>query len=279
MLTSGSTSGLATTAGDREGAVGSNDGDSGSAALHVEGLRKAFDGTPALDGLDMTAAHGEVVALVGPNGAGKTTAMRCAAGVLAPDGGAILVDGAPAGSVAAADVLSFLPEQPDLYASLTVAEHLRFVALAHRLSGWEARASELLDRFDLHAQRDALPGALSQGMRRKTALIMALLHGARVLLLDEPFNGLDPRGAAELRTLIGDLAAGGAAVVVSTHGLAVAERLADRAVVMAQGRALADGTPDELRRLARLPEGADLEAVFLALTAEAGNGGDMARDR
>jgi len=255
-----------------------NDSDGGPVALRVEGLHKAFDGTRALDGLSLTADHGEVVALFGPNGAGKTTALRCVAGVLAPDAGSITVDGAPAGSVAAADALSFLPEQPDLYASLTVAEHLRFVALAHRLDAWEPRASDLLDRFDLADQRDTLPGALSQGMRRKTALIMALLHGAKVLLLDEPFNGLDPRGAAELRTLIADLAAGGAAVVVSTHGLAVAERIADRAIVMAEGRAIADGSSDQLRRLAGMPQGADLEAVFLALTG-GGAGVDVDDDQ
>jgi ABC-2 type transport system ATP-binding protein len=239
-------------------------------ALRVEGLRKAFDGTQALGGFCLTAAYGEVVALIGPNGAGKTTAMRCVAGVLLPDAGTIEVGGAAAGTIAAQDSLSFLPEHPDLYPSLTVAEHLRFVALAHRLDGWQPRAAALLDRFDLSDQRDALPGTLSQGMRRKTALIMALLHGARVLLLDEPFNGLDPRGAAELRAMIVDLAAAGAAVAVSTHGLAVAERLAHRAVIMAKGRAVADGTYDELRRLARLPEGTDLEAVFLALTSDAG---------
>ena len=235
-------------------------------ALRVDGLSKAFDRTRALDGLHLHASYGEVLALFGPNGAGKTTALRCVAGVLVPDAGTITVGGAPAGSIAAQDALSFLPEQPDLYPSLTVAEHLRFVALAHRLDGWEPHAATLLGRFDLNDQRDALPGALSQGMRRKTALIMALLHGARVLLLDEPFNGLDPQGAAELRALISDLAAGGAAVVVSTHGLAVAERLAQRAVIMQQGRAIAEGTPEQLRRHAGMPEGADLEAVFLALT-------------
>jgi ABC-2 type transport system ATP-binding protein len=248
------------------------------AALRVEGLRKAFDGTQALDGFCLTAAYGEVVALFGPNGAGKTTAMRCVAGVLLPDAGTIEVCGAPARTIAAQDSLSFLPEHPDLYPSLTVAEHLRFVALAHRLDGWEPRAAALLDRFDLNDQRDALPGTLSQGMRRKTALIMALLHGARVLLLDEPFNGLDPRGAAELRTMIAGLAAAGAAVVVSTHGLAVAERLADRAVIMTDGRAIADGTVDELRRQARMPDDGDLEAVFLALTGDS-DATDAAGDR
>jgi ATPase subunit of ABC transporter with duplicated ATPase domains len=153
----------------QEGAVisNANDRDGGPAALRVEGLHKAFDGTLALNGLSLTADHGEVVALFGPNGAGKTTAMRCVAGVLAPDAGSITVDGAPAGSVAAAGALSFLPEQPDLYASLTVTEHLRFVALAHRLDDWEPRASDLLDRFDLagqagHASRGTLAGHAAQ---------------------------------------------------------------------------------------------------------------------
>ena len=247
----------------------------GAVALRVDGVSKAFGTTVALDDLCLTAAFGEVVALFGPNGAGKTTAMRCAAGVLVPDAGVIEVGGAPAGSTAAQDALSYLPEQPDLYPSLTVDEHLRFVALAHRLTGWEPRAGELLARFDLADQRDALPGALSQGMRRKTALIMALLHGARVLLLDEPFNGLDPQGAAELRMLLSAVAAGGAAVMVSTHNLAGAERLADRAIVMSAGRSVAAGRPDELRRVAGVPADADLEQVFLPLTRPPGDASGM----
>ena len=235
-------------------------------ALRVAGLRRAFDDKQALDGLDLHVDSGEVVALLGPNGAGKTTAMRCIAGVLVADAGQIDVLGAPVGSVAAQSGISYLPEHPDLYPGLTVDEHLRFVALAHDLHDWESRADELITRFALDELRGELPGALSQGMRRKAALSMALLHGARVLLLDEPFNGLDPQSAAELRAVVADLAAQGVAVLVSTHGLATADRIADRSVVMVRGRVLAEGSTQELRARAATGDDADLETVFLRLT-------------
>jgi ABC-2 type transport system ATP-binding protein len=234
--------------------------------LVVDGLERSFDGKRALDGLSFHVAAGEVVALLGPNGAGKTTAMRCVAGVLLPDAGRIAIAGADAGTVAAQSAISFLPEHPDLYPGLTIDEHLRFVALSHALNGWEQRAEELLERFNLLEVRDQLPGSLSQGMRRKAALSMALLHGAQVLLLDEPFNGLDPQAAAELREVVGDLAAQGVAVLVSTHGLTTADRIATRSVVMAAGRLVAEGTTAALRTRADVPADADLEAVFLALT-------------
>jgi ABC-2 type transport system ATP-binding protein len=235
-------------------------------ALMVDGLERSFEDKPALDGLSFQVDRGEVVALLGPNGAGKTTAMRCVAGVLLPDAGRISIAGAPAGTVAAQAAISFLPEHPDLYPGLTIDEHLRFVALSHALTAWQPRAEALLERFALIEVRDQLPGALSQGMRRKAALSMALLHGAQVLMLDEPFNGLDPQAAAELREVVGDLAIQGVAVLVSTHGLTTADRIATRSVVMAAGRLVADGTTAELRTRAGVPGDADLEAVFLALT-------------
>ena len=236
-------------------------------ALEVDDLAKAYGETVALAGLSFEVSHGEVVALLGPNGAGKTTAMRCIAGVLAPDAGRISIVDAEAGSPQAQAAVSYLPEHPELYPGLSVAEHLRFVALAHRLEGWEPQADELLTRFQLADRADDLPGELSQGMRRKTALSMALLHGAQVFLLDEPFNGLDPHAAAELRDVITGLAEDGAAVLVSTHGLAVAERIAARSVVMSSGRVMAEGSTSRLRKLAGTADDADLEAVFLALTA------------
>ncbi len=245
-------------------------------ALRVSDLRRAFDDRQALDGLTLHVDSGEVVALLGPNGAGKTTAMRCIAGVLVADSGDIDVLGAPVGSVTAQTGISYLPEHPDLYPGLTVDEHLRFVALAHDLHDWEPRADELIARFALDDLRGELPGAMSQGMRRKAALSMALLHGARVLLLDEPFNGLDPQAAAELRAVVTDLAAQGVAVLISTHGLATADRIADRSVVMVRGRVLAEGSTRALRARAATGDDADLETVFLRLTEPDAFPGDAA---
>jgi ABC-2 type transport system ATP-binding protein len=242
------------------------DEDDKERGLLVDGLERSFDGKQALAGLSFHVARGEVVALLGPNGAGKTTAMRCVAGVLLADKGRITIAGAPSGTVAAQAAISFLPEHPDLYPGLTIDEHLRFVALSHALTNWEERAEGLLERFSLLEVRDQLPGSLSQGMRRKAALSMALLHGAQVLLLDEPFNGLDPQAAAELREVVGAVASQGVAVLVSTHGLATADRIATRSVVMAAGRLVAEGTTAELRTRAGVTDDADLERVFLALT-------------
>jgi ABC-type multidrug transport system ATPase subunit len=235
--------------------------------LVVQDLRKSFGATPALRGVTFRGHAGQVLALLGPNGAGKTTTLRCIAGLLVPDAGEILLvdDGDPGGRPARGAV-AFLPEEPDLYAGLTVAEHIRFIALAYRLRDWEPRAASLLERFRLDDVTDTLPGELSQGQRRKVAITMALLHGAAVVILDEPFNGLDPRAVGELRALIRGLATSGVIVVLSTHRLQETEVLADRIAVTYQGRVVAEGTLAELRDAVRLDRDATLESVFLTLT-------------
>jgi ABC-2 type transport system ATP-binding protein len=234
--------------------------------LVVQDLRKAFDGTNALNGVSFHAGSGEILALLGPNGAGKTTTLRCLAGLLLPDSGTVTLHDDRTVYRDLRGAVTFVPETPDLYGGLSVAEHLRFVALLYRLRSWEARAQELLDRFQLDDRKDALPGELSQGMRRKVVLIMALLHGAKVVLMDEPFNGLDPKAVRELREMVVDLAASGVAVVLSTHRLAETERLAHRVAVTYRGTIRAEGALPELRRAAGVGPDADLETAFLALT-------------
>ena len=172
-----------------------------------------------------------------------------------------------AGTPAAQRALSLMPEQPDLYPGVSVWEHVVFVALIYRLTDWQGHARDLLERFGLSDRLDALPHELSQGLRRRLALVMALLHGADVLLLDEPFNGLDPRSASALRALVIELAASGACVLVSTHILADDARLTERTVLLDQGRVTAAGSVADLRRQAALAPDADLEAVYVALTA------------
>ncbi len=249
-------------------------------ALEYTGLVKRFGATTALAGVGFTCPAGSVTALIGPNGAGKSTVFRATAGLLVPDAGSVRVRGHLAGSAPAQRAVSLMPEQPDLYPGVSVSEHVTFVALLYRLSDWRPRAEWLLARFGLDDRLDALPHELSQGLRRRLALVMALLHGADVLLLDEPFNGLDPRSAGELRSLVRELAAAGACVLVATHILSDVQRLADRAVLLDQGRITAAGTLDELRGQAGLDQDADLEAAYLALTdvtAEqlAGDGRDV----
>ncbi len=237
--------------------------------LEYEGLVKRFGATTALDGVSFTCHAGSVTALIGPNGAGKSTLFLAAAGLLAPDAGTVRARGYPTGSAPAQRALSLMPEQPDLYPGVSVWEHVTFIALLYRLTSWRSRAEGLLERFGLSERRDAIPSELSQGLRRRLALVMALLHGADVLLLDEPFNGLDPRSAHELRALVHELAAAGACVLVSTHILSDVERLSDRAIVLDRGKKVAEGTLGELRGLAGLSPGADLETAYLALTGGA----------
>jgi ABC-type multidrug transport system ATPase subunit len=240
-----------------------------STALDYDAVVKRFGETTALAGVSFGCAPGSVTALIGPNGAGKSTLFLAAAGLVVPDSGAVRAFGHPAGSAPAQRAVSLMPEQPDLYPGVSVWEHVVFIALLHRLTDWRPPAEQLLERFGLSDRRDALPHKLSQGLRRRLALVMALLHGADVLLLDEPFNGLDPRSAHELRSLVGELAAGGASVLVATHILSDVERLSDRVIVLDRGTKRAEGTPDELRRQAGLGPDADLEAAYLALTEAA----------
>lgn len=230
------------------------------------GVAKLYGRTVALDGVDVTFRSGEVTALLGHNGAGKTTLFRLAAGLAVADAGRMRLEGQMPGSAAARQVVSYVPEQPDLYPGVSVWEHVTFIALAHRLTGWRSTATELIERFGLADRRDSLPDELSQGLRRRLALVMALLHGARVHLLDEPFNGLDPAGSAGLRSILRELAGGGACVVVATHLLGDVDRLADRIVVLDHGRVAATGRTADLARRAGLPAGAGLEDAYLRLT-------------
>jgi ABC-2 type transport system ATP-binding protein len=218
-------------------------------ALCLRGLRKVYGDVVALDGLDLDVAAGECVALIGHNGSGKTTAVRLAAGQLQPTAGTVTVTGIDV--TGKADVpqararLAFVPDTPVLYGDLTVGEHLELVALAHGLGDQAAeRIAELLAELDLTGRRDFLPGQLSRGLRQKTQLACALLRPFQVLLLDEPVVGLDPPAQQTLHRLLRRTAAGGAAVVLTTHQLGFADGLADRAVILHQGH-VADTGPLE----------------------------------
>ena len=218
-----------------------------AAALRLCGLRKVYGDLVALDGLDLEVAAGECVALIGHNGSGKTTAVRLAAGQLQPTAGTVVVAGIEV--TGAADVpqararLAFVPDTPVLYGDLTVGEHLELVALAHRLGDHAAeRIAVLLEELDLSGRREFLPGQLSRGLRQKTQLACALLRPSQVLLLDEPVVGLDPPSQRALHRLLRRAVAEGAAVVLTTHQLGFADGLADRAVVLEEGR-VADSGP------------------------------------
>jgi ABC-2 type transport system ATP-binding protein len=243
-------------------------GDDG-AVIRLEQVDKRFGATRALDRVSFSVAAGEVVGLVGPNGAGKTTALRVLSGYLRPDGGAVSVDGidAIARRREAAARIGYLAEGPPLYPELRVEEHLRFRA---RLKGiaardMSARVDEVLERVSAGDVRRTLIGRLSRGYRQRVGLADALLGRPPVLVLDEPTSGLDPAQVRDLRRLLGELA-GDRAVLLSSHALAELEAVAARLVVLARGRVVGDGRPDELRARFGLAAGAPLEEVFLAAT-------------
>lgn len=185
------------------------------------------------------------------------------AGLVRPDSGAIRFDGALLGPDRGR-IVALIPETPDVFPLLTVAEHLAFVAaLTQQPAGWKARADELLERLGMAAERDTLGHTLSKGMRQKTLLAATVLGESPVLLLDEPMIGLDPLGQRELRAIVGDLRAAGHVILVSTHLLESAAAMCDRMLVIDRGRLVAEGSVDELR--ARRGD-ASIEDVFLAIT-------------
>ncbi len=219
-------------------------------ALQIENLRKTFD-KPAVDGLSLEVETGEFYALLGPNGAGKTTTLRMVAGLLAPDEGRISICGidALADPVAAKRVLAWVPDEPMVYDKLTPVEYLAFVAGLWNMPPARARdnAVRLLSDLGLsHAANDRCQG-FSKGMRQKVALAGALIHEPRLIILDEPLTGLDAGSARQVKSVFRDLVASGVTVIMTTHILEVAERMADRIGVIGRGRLLAQGTLDELR--------------------------------
>jgi ABC-2 type transport system ATP-binding protein len=240
-----------------------------SPALALTGLSKHF-GRPAVDGLDLTVARGEFYALLGPNGAGKTTTLRMVAGLLAPDAGRIEVLGIDLATdpAAAKRRIAYLPDDPMLYGKLKPVEYLEFVAGLWGIDGKEAepRARELLAWLDLDKHAHELTEGFSRGMKQKLALAGALIHDPELLILDEPLTGLDAGAARQVKDLLLSHVAKGGTVILTTHILEVAERLAQRIGIIQHGRLIAQGTLDELRVAT---PGATLEEMFLRLTGPA----------
>jgi ABC-2 type transport system ATP-binding protein len=237
-----------------------------SPALRLRALHKSF-GRPAVDGLDLTVRRGELYALLGPNGAGKTTTLRMVTGLLAPDAGDIDVLGVDLARdpAQAKRGMAYLPDDPLLYGKLKPTEYLEFVAglWGIRAEDAEPRARRLLDWLDLTKHAHELTEGFSRGMKQKLALAGALIHEPELLILDEPLTGLDAAAARQVKDLLVSHVDRGGTVILTTHILEVAERLAQRIGIIRQGRLIAEGTLAELR--ART-QGDSLEDVFLHLT-------------
>ena len=244
-------------------------------ALTIRGLCKRF-ARVAVDDLDLTVRAGEFYALLGPNGAGKTTTLRMVAGLLPPDAGSIAILGidARADPLAAKRMLAWLPDDPLLYDKLTPLEYLEFVAGLWGIDAEIAatRAAELLRRLALWDSRDARCETFSRGMKQKAALAGALIHDPALLILDEPLTGLDAGAARSVKDLLTARVRAGGTVILTTHILEVAERLADRIGIIRAGRLVAEGTLAELRA-AQGAAGASLEEMFIALAGDSDDGG------
>jgi ABC-2 type transport system ATP-binding protein len=238
--------------------------------LEVIGLAKSFGKQVAVGGLSFQVAAGEVVGLVGANGAGKTTTLLSVAGILRPDAGHIRIAGHDLATapVEAKRRLGFVPDEPALFEYLTVEEHLRFIARLYGVADIDRRLPALLADLDLHDRRRAFPDELSRGMRQKLALGCAFVHDPQVLLLDEPLTGLDPIGIRRMKDAIKHRASGGAAVLLSSHLLDVVSELCARVIVLAHGKALAEGTPRELAARGSEQGTGTLEDAVLDLLTE-----------
>jgi ABC-2 type transport system ATP-binding protein len=236
-------------------------------ALEVMGLTKCFDRL-AVDNLDLTIHAGEFYALVGPNGAGKTTTLRMVAGLLRPDAGSVSIFRIDAlqNPVAAKQVMAWVSDEPMIYDKLTPLEYLEFVAGLWGIapSASEPVAAELLNSLGLEPHRHERCEGFSKGMRQKVALAGALVHDPRLIILDEPLTGLDAVSARHVKGLLSERVRAGCTVIMTTHILEVAERMADRIGVIAAGRLVAEGTLTELRQQNGHAD-TSLEDLFIAL--------------
>ena len=234
--------------------------------IEAQALHKKFGKTVAVEEVSFTARDGCVTALLGPNGAGKTTSLRMMYGLLQPDSGKALVDGTVAATdpLAAQRRLGVLPDAPGLYNRLTAREHLRYAARLQGLTAGEAeaRAAALIERLDMGSIADRPSAGFSQGERRKIALGRALIHDPKNVVLDEPTNGLDVPSTRAMRRYVRELAEAGKCVLFSTHILQEVSAVCDRVVIIARGRVVAEGTPEEL--LARTGQ-TNLEDAFVQL--------------
>jgi sodium transport system ATP-binding protein len=240
--------------------------------IEIQGLRKQFGAVEAVRDVSFRAADGTVVGLLGPNGAGKTTTLRMLSGLMRPDAGTIRVDNADvvADPIGAQTHMGILPDSRGLYPRLTPIEHIEYFGRLHGIDGaaLTARARALMTILGLHEWADRRVSGFSQGERTKVALARALVHQPRNVILDEPTNGLDVMSTRAMRDVIRGLRRDGCCVLFSSHIMQEVSALCDRIVVIAHGKVVADGTPDELRRLTGRENLEDAFVVLAGLEVE-----------
>lgn len=221
-----------------------------SLLLQTGDLGKDYGDGLGLVTLDLEVGPGELVMLVGPNGAGKSTFLGLTSGLVEPSTGAAFVAGFPIGSVEARAATSFLPDAPILYEDLSVNEHIEYIARLHHTEDWEEYGDDLLEMFNLEQRADDLPAKFSRGLKQKTALILGLIRPFSLLLVDEPFVGLDTPGQETLVEVLGDIVEQGASIICSTHQLDLVP-IATRCVGLRDGELSYDGpaSAEKIRQL------------------------------
>jgi ABC-2 type transport system ATP-binding protein len=240
--------------------------------ITVSQLYKHYQNVDAVRGLSFDVLPGQILGLIGPNGAGKTTTLRAIAGIIPITKGEIEVAGhnVQVAPIQAKRALAYVPDDPALFGSLTVYEHLVLAARAYDITDYHAQAESLLRQFQLSDRRDTLAQELSRGARQKVAICAAYIHDAKAILFDEPLTGLDPHAIRTMKTSIRQRAAAGAAFIVSSHLLSLIEDLCTHLLVLHRGQALFSGTVDDARALAsQSATAATLEESFFHIVRDA----------
>lgn len=239
------------------------------ANIAVTDVSKSFGSLKAVNQLSLLIEGGEIRGLLGPNGSGKSTTMKMILGLLKPDSGSISVCGIDVRTkpVEARRALGYVPETPFLYEYLSAAEYLDLVGVAYGLDRTQRkkRIGELLQALQMDKHVNEVMSGFSQGMRQKIALISALMHKPKVLILDEPLNGLDPRSARIVKEILHRLAEEGVSILFSTHVLEIADAICSKITIINNGSTIAEGTSQEIKTMAGL-KSSTLEDVFLKLT-------------
>jgi len=235
-------------------------------------LTKNYGRLTAVNKVNLDVAAGVIFGFLGPNGAGKTTTIKMMAGLLQPTEGTILIGGHDIRTepLMAKAITGFIPDRPFLYEKLTATEFMHFVARLYEMDDSHKRISELLELFGLPDWKNELVENFSHGMKQRLVMASALLHHPKVLVVDEPMVGLDPRGARLVKDIFKDLASRGVTIFMSTHTLEIVEQMCTRVAIINKGDIIAEGSVEDLGRMARMPE-SHLEPIFLRLT-----GGDEA---
>jgi len=237
--------------------------------IQLVDLTKYYGKFLAVDSLNLEVKGGEIFGFLGPNGAGKTTTVKMMAGLLKPTRGSIFLGGHDIEKepVAAKSIFGYIPDRPFLYEKLTAREYLYFTAALYGIDGQKARGriEELLKLFELKEWGDELVEGFSHGMRQRLVISGALIHRPKIIIVDEPMLGLDPKGVRLVKGILRELSGQGVSIFMCTHGLEIAEEMCHRVAILQEGKILAQGSVKELRDISQT-EGGRLEEIFLKLT-------------